>query len=167
MLRFPHFLDSQLTDGGEVVNLMHQPLFTPQEDSCTHFCWRLSWPQGHSVAGRIRSVEKSNDLIGTRTHDLPACSTVPQPAMLLHALYFWLCQHDINSGHSCTFLNTDLRVLPLCRPVHQYMFNCTMYWAALMYNSISIEASVGLHGRLSVKPWHHRVQEEWIEEVRK
>jgi hypothetical protein len=31
------------------------------------------------VAGRIRSIEKSNDLIGIRTRDLPACSVVPQP----------------------------------------------------------------------------------------
>jgi hypothetical protein len=36
-------------------------------------------PQGHSEAGRIRLIEKSNDLIGNRTCDLPACSLVPQP----------------------------------------------------------------------------------------
>jgi hypothetical protein len=43
--------------------------------------YRLSQPQGHSAAGRIRirSTEKSNDLIGIRTRDLPACSIVPQP----------------------------------------------------------------------------------------
>jgi hypothetical protein len=32
-LRLPHYLDSQLTDGGEVVNLTHLPPFTPQKDS--------------------------------------------------------------------------------------------------------------------------------------
>jgi hypothetical protein len=39
-----------------------------------------SWvnPQGHSAVGRIRSIERSNDLIGIRTRDLPACSVVPQ-----------------------------------------------------------------------------------------
>jgi hypothetical protein len=31
-------------------------------------------PRGHSAAGRIRSVEKSNYLIGNRLRDLPACS---------------------------------------------------------------------------------------------
>jgi hypothetical protein len=36
------------------------------------------------VAGRIRSIEKSND-IGNRTRDLLACSIVPQPPTLLHA----------------------------------------------------------------------------------
>jgi hypothetical protein len=29
MSRLPHFLDNQLTDGGEVVSLMHWPPFTP------------------------------------------------------------------------------------------------------------------------------------------
>ena len=33
----------------------------------THFCLRLSRPQGHSVAGRIRSMKNSNDTIGNRT----------------------------------------------------------------------------------------------------
>jgi hypothetical protein len=43
---------------------------------------RLHRPQCHSAAGRIRSVEKASG-IGSRTHDLPACSIVPQPTMLL------------------------------------------------------------------------------------
>jgi hypothetical protein len=43
----------------------------------------LSRPQGHSAAGWIRSTEKSNDLIGNRTRDLPACSIVPQPTTVL------------------------------------------------------------------------------------
>jgi hypothetical protein len=33
------------------------------------------------VTGRIRSIEKSND-IENRTRDLPACSIVPQPTTL-------------------------------------------------------------------------------------
>jgi hypothetical protein len=34
------------------------------------------------VAEKIRSIEKSNDLIRNRTRDLPACSIVPQPTTL-------------------------------------------------------------------------------------
>jgi hypothetical protein len=34
------------------------------------------------VGGRIRSIEKSNDLIWNRTRDLPACSIVPQSITL-------------------------------------------------------------------------------------
>jgi hypothetical protein len=41
--------------------------------------------ESNNAAGRIRSDEKSNDLIGNRTHDLPACSTVPQATTLPRA----------------------------------------------------------------------------------
>jgi hypothetical protein len=37
------------------------------------------------VAGRIRPIEKSSDLIRNRTHNLPACSIVPPPTTLLRA----------------------------------------------------------------------------------
>jgi hypothetical protein len=39
-------------------------------------------------AARIRSIEKSNDLIGNRTRDLPACSIVPQPTTLPRATLY-------------------------------------------------------------------------------
>jgi hypothetical protein len=80
-LRFPRFLDNQRTDGGKVVSLTRQLPLTPQE---------------HSVAGRIKSIEKPSDLIMNQTHDLPACSLVPQPTILpcppLHSRKVW---HDI------------------------------------------------------------------------
>jgi hypothetical protein len=85
MLRLPHFLNNRLADGGEVVSFTRRPPFTPRKIPGTHFCYRPSRPQGHSAAGRIRSIEKSNDLIGNRTRDLPACSIVPQPTTLLCA----------------------------------------------------------------------------------
>jgi hypothetical protein len=50
-------LDSRLIDGGEVVSLTRRPSFTPRKFSRTQFCWRLSRPQGHSTAGRVRSSE--------------------------------------------------------------------------------------------------------------
>jgi hypothetical protein len=34
---------------------------------------------------RLGKLKKSNELMGIRTHVLPACSIVPQPTMLLHA----------------------------------------------------------------------------------
>jgi hypothetical protein len=40
------------------------------------FCWKLIQLQCPNVAGRIRAIEKSSDLIGNRTHDLPPCSIV-------------------------------------------------------------------------------------------
>jgi hypothetical protein len=54
----------------------------------THFCLRLCRRQGHNAAGRIRSIEKPNDLIGIRTRDLPACSIVPHPTTLPHDIPF-------------------------------------------------------------------------------
>jgi hypothetical protein len=34
------------------------------------------------MAGRVRAIEKSNDHIGNRTRDLPACFIVPRPTTL-------------------------------------------------------------------------------------
>jgi pantothenate kinase-related protein Tda10 len=36
--RLSHFLDSQLTDGGEVVSLTRRLPFTPRKNPGTHFC---------------------------------------------------------------------------------------------------------------------------------
>jgi hypothetical protein len=83
--RLPHFLDTWLTDGGEVVSLTRRLIFTPRKIPGTHFSSRLSRPQGHSAGGRVRSTEKSDDPIGNRTRDLPACSIGPQPSTLSSA----------------------------------------------------------------------------------
>jgi hypothetical protein len=74
-------LDNRLTDSSKVVSLAPQLPFTPQEDSWYSFLLELSQPQGHSVAGRIKSVEKIH-LIRNRIRDLPACKTVPKPTTL-------------------------------------------------------------------------------------
>jgi hypothetical protein len=58
----------------------------PQKDSWYSFLLQPeSTPKGHSAAGRIRSIEKSNDLIGNGTRDIPVCSIVPQPITLPRA----------------------------------------------------------------------------------
>jgi hypothetical protein len=38
MSRLPHFRDSQLTDGSEVVSLTRLPSFTTRKIPVTHFC---------------------------------------------------------------------------------------------------------------------------------
>jgi hypothetical protein len=81
MSKLPHFLDNRFTNGGEVINLTRRPTFTPRKIPGNNFCQKLSRPQGHSAAGRVRSIEKSNDLVGNRTRDLPACSI---PRTILH-----------------------------------------------------------------------------------
>jgi hypothetical protein len=64
-LRFPDFTTTA------------QDAFTPGNTPCTHFCKRLSRPQGHSATRRIMSLKNFNDTIGNRTRDLPVCSVVP------------------------------------------------------------------------------------------
>jgi hypothetical protein len=72
--------DSRLKDGGKIVSSKHWPLSTLQK----HF---LSQLQAHRAAERIGKLKILNDLIGTRTGDLPACSIVPQTTTLPSALH--------------------------------------------------------------------------------
>jgi hypothetical protein len=76
---------------------MHQPPITTRKIPGTHFCQRLSRSQDHNVAGRIRSIEKYNDLIRNQTWNLPACSIVRQPTMLSHAPDNWCTKRLISS----------------------------------------------------------------------
>ena len=75
-LRFPDFMTTA-QDGGKVVSLTHRLPLPPRNTPGTHFCWRLSLPQGHSATGRIMSLKNSSDTIGNGTRDMPVCSVVP------------------------------------------------------------------------------------------
>jgi hypothetical protein len=80
----PHFLDTRLTDGGKFVSLTGRQPLTIHEDSLHSFLLEaesISGPQC-AAAGRIKSIEKSSDLIGNGTRDLPACSVMGQPTTL-------------------------------------------------------------------------------------
>jgi hypothetical protein len=56
--------------------------FTPRN---ILICWRPSRLQSIGTAGSIRSVEISNEFIGSRTLYRPACSIVPRPTTLQRA----------------------------------------------------------------------------------
>jgi len=74
----PTFQDSQHMQVVRLSALCAGHLYPPGSIAGTHFCYRLSQPQGHSAAGRIMSKKNSNDIIGNKTRDLPACSAVSQ-----------------------------------------------------------------------------------------
>jgi hypothetical protein len=85
--------------------------FTPRKIPDTHFYKILSRPPGHSAAGRIRLIEKINNLIGNRTGDFQACSIVPQPTTLPRApvCTFTLCFYTRKYDYGGEFANTLTR----------------------------------------------------------
>jgi hypothetical protein len=73
------FLDNRHMKVVRLSALRTGRLYPPGNTPCIHVCSRLSRPQGHSATERIMSMKNSNDTIGNRTRDLPACRAVPQP----------------------------------------------------------------------------------------
>ena len=55
----------------------------PQEIFLVFISLEAYSTSGHSVAGRNMSMKNSNDIIGSPTRDLPACSALPQPTVPL------------------------------------------------------------------------------------
>jgi hypothetical protein len=76
-LKLPDFLDNRHMKVARLSVLRTVRLY-PHPFPGTHFCYRLSRPQGHSAAGRM-SMKNYNDTIGNRSPDLLVCSAVPQP----------------------------------------------------------------------------------------
>jgi hypothetical protein len=95
-LRFPDYMTTA-QDGSKVVSLKHRPPLPPGNAHGTHFCQRLSRPQGHSVIGRIISMKNSNDTIWNRTSDLPICSTVVPPSAVPEQYIINLLYHKQRS----------------------------------------------------------------------
>jgi hypothetical protein len=79
---FPHFLNNRRTDDGEISIARRPAVLYLRKIPSRHFCDFLSRTQAHNAAGRSRSVEKSSDLMGNVTHDIPACGIVLELAAL-------------------------------------------------------------------------------------
>ena len=75
-------------------------LYLQEDNSGAYFCSRLSRSQGHSTAGRIKSIKKSNEPFGNRTRDLPTCSAVPQLTEQCKDRYYLKAQISKNIAHS-------------------------------------------------------------------
>jgi hypothetical protein len=54
-LRFPDFMPTA-QGGGKVVSITRRPHLPPGNFPGTHFCYRLSQPQGHSAIGRSKPL---------------------------------------------------------------------------------------------------------------
>jgi len=65
----PIFQDNRHMKVVRLPALHTGPLYPPGNIPGTHFCSRLSQPQGHSMTGRIKSMKNSNDTIGNRIRD--------------------------------------------------------------------------------------------------
>ena len=54
----PRILGQSAHEGGKIVSLTYRPSLLPSKTPLVfYFCWRLSRPQGHSVAGRDKSLK--------------------------------------------------------------------------------------------------------------
>jgi len=95
---------------------MHWPPLSPGNIPGTHFCYRLGWPLGHGVAGRIKLMKNPKDPIKKWTHNLLACSTVPQP-----------CQHIPQIPGN--YLFTIYLKMPTVTPITE---NCMIGWKCIM-----------------------------------
>jgi hypothetical protein len=62
--RLPYFLENRLTYGGKISALRADRPLPPGRFLVLISVKSLSRPQGHCAAGRIGSIENSNDLIG-------------------------------------------------------------------------------------------------------
>jgi hypothetical protein len=119
----------------------------PRKIPGTHFRQRLCRPEGHSAAGRIRSIEKPNDLKGNRTRNLPPCSIVPQPTALPRAPTCTDTEGHYDSIKARHWTITSARLIH-CKTSHRPIFIlsfhlrlgqvvCSLQISRLKFSSIS------------------------------
>jgi hypothetical protein len=83
MLGIPLCLDNRFRDDSNVLSTTHRPRSAPQKHYILLLVLisvRLSKPQGlvrPEGSGKLKKKKKIIHLIGSRTSDLSACSTVP------------------------------------------------------------------------------------------
>jgi hypothetical protein len=79
MLGFhPHF-DIRHNWDGRAISSTRRPHSKAKGTFCTHFCWRLSGPQGWCMRPEgIGHLPISTDSTGNRTRNLPSCGAVLQ-----------------------------------------------------------------------------------------
>jgi hypothetical protein len=94
-----HCLNNRLIDGGKVVSLTHRPRSSPQKHisaSGTHFCYRLSKPQGLVRQEGSGELKKIIYLLGSRIRDLPECDKCHKHIMQWHFRLPIIFKKEIN-----------------------------------------------------------------------
>jgi hypothetical protein len=123
MLKIPHCVDNRLADGGKIVSPTHWSRSTTQKHYfsafSTHFYYRLSEPQGILRPEGLGKLKKCIHLIGSRTHDFPACSIVPSP---LRYRVSHLCEGT--EGKQC---RTSVRILGVSGEIRIRYFSNTSH----------------------------------------
>jgi hypothetical protein len=77
-LRLSEFIDIRYMNVVKSSGLRTGHLYPPGNIAATHFCWKLSRPQGHAT-GRFKSMRNPMTPSGIEPVTFQACSTVPQP----------------------------------------------------------------------------------------
>jgi len=95
-------------DGGKVVSPKHRPLLPPGNAPGTHFCYRLSGPQGQSAIGRIMSMKIPMKLAGIEP-----------------ATFRFVAQHLNYKGLRSINCNITIQTGRLRPPTHKHTFNFT------------------------------------------
>jgi hypothetical protein len=75
--RIPYCLDNRLIDSSKVVSPKHRPHFATQGNSWYSFLRGSIGPMVMMRQEGFGELEKFNNLIGFRTHNIPVCSLVP------------------------------------------------------------------------------------------
>jgi hypothetical protein len=100
-------------------------LYTTRNIPVTNFCYKLIRPQDRSASRRIMSMKNSNDTVRNQTHDLPACSAMPQPMAPLCGP--WVVNSFWQFGESCRFhlLGLAVHYLPVSMASQPRWLECS------------------------------------------
>jgi hypothetical protein len=155
MLRIPHCLHNRLTDGSKVVSPTHRPRNTPKKHYFsafgTHFSLRLCKLQDLVRPELLGKLKQIIHHIGSRTHDLPACSIAPftwfSNVPLLVAYDVKLHTYVKKIGNSITDC-VDFEAITAVTTNGAILFGCDVVWFGR-----NVSASFRLLSWLTDRSW--------------
>jgi hypothetical protein len=134
-LTVPRFTNNRHMKFVRLSALMHRLPLPPGDICGTYFCQRPCRPQGHSAAGRIKSMKNSSYTMGDKTRILPACSAEPQQTTLSRAqnsMYKSLRIHNAWAMNIILLIFLSLSVPWVCHFQYFLIAWNTVPWRLLM-----------------------------------